>query len=80
MGEIPLADWLHIADAFAAVDVESDDQESVDLGPCAAVDVQPTEHVGEREVAVDDARGHGVAFDAGAVSDADGVELDHWAV
>ena len=76
-GEIPFAHGLHVADALASVDAEADDQESPDLGPCAAVDLLPAEHVGESQVAVADARRHRISFDDGPVLKPDGLELNH---
>ena len=76
-GEVFRADGLHVADAIAAVDVEADDQKTVDHGPGTVVDRQPAEHVGEGEVAVADSRGHRVAFDRRSILKAYGAELNH---
>ena len=75
--QIARADGLHIADAFAAVDLETDHQESVDLGPRTVEHLLPAVHVGEGEVAVADARRHGIAFDERPVFEAHGLEFNH---
>ena len=75
--EIALADGLHVADLLAAADVEADDQKAVDHGPCAMVHCLPAVHVGECEVAVEDARRHGMALDDLFVFEAYGFEFNH---
>ncbi len=78
--EIARAHGLHVADLRAAVDLEADHEEASDLGPRAAEHPLPAEHVGEGEVAVDDRRGHRVAFDGRPVLQTYGFEFDHSAV
>ena len=73
--EVAFAHGLHVADPFAAVDMEPDDEEPVDFGPCAVVNRLPAEHVGEGEVAVADARRAGEVFDGGLVFEPHGSEF-----
>ena len=75
--EVARSDRLHVADAFAAVDLEADHQESPDFGPRTVVDRLPAVHVGEGQVAVADARRHRIALDDAAVFETDGMELNH---
>ena len=75
--EVALADGLHVTDALAAVDLEADHQESADLGPRAVEHCLPAVHVGEGEVAVADARGHGITLDDRPVFKAHGFEFNH---
>ena len=75
--EVALADGLHVTDALAAVDLEADHQEAVDHGPGTVVHRLPAVHVGEGEVAVADARGHGIALDGLFILEAHGFEFNH---
>ena len=75
--KISPAHRLHVADAFAPVDLEADQQEALLLGPGAAVFELPAEHVGECQVAVVDAARQGIGFDGLLVGQTYRVESDH---
>ena len=76
-GEIPFADGLHVPDLLPAPDLEADHQEAVDHGPGTVVHRLPAVHVGECEVAVVDARRHGIALDGLFILEAHGFEFNH---